>query len=101
MDNRSRNNTKKYEKGIEFVVILFLSFIIIVCCNKFVFNECSNSIRRICQRMNLTKDKQKKDENLHARDRAMKVFMQKGIAIGKPIATGMPIKEAVFYPDEE
>ena len=51
--------------------------------------------------MNLTKDKQKKDENLHARDRAMKVFMQKGIAIGKPIATGMPIKEAVFYPDEE
>ena len=31
----------------------------------------------------------------------MRAFMQKGIAIGKPVPTGMPIKVAIFETDQE
>ena len=31
----------------------------------------------------------------------MRIFIQKGIAIGQPLPTGMPIKEAIFEADEE
>lgn len=39
-DSTPKTNYKNADEDIEFVVILFLSFVIIVCCNKFVFNEC-------------------------------------------------------------
>ena len=45
----------------------------------------------------------KEDKNIYERNKAMKVCMQKGIAIGIAIPSDdcVPIKEAIFESDEE